>query len=273
MGATINGMPQRLPATVPAGPSASDAATVSRTVARLRHTEHGREVADYLVANDVKIRVVPDALFRSTHAGLGGVYDPRDRVISVPHAALGRTDLITTIAHEGTHAKDFSTRPNWLLQSVSTIAGSVGDAAKGLVTLRNPLTTWLNSVTARQHDDEVHAYGVQAQVAHELGMNESAWSHGQAKDGTPLPLEEVRSSIASDPLYRMGSTQRLVVGGGLGVGITMGAAFGAQAIASRLRPGSFLASHMWPTIALGGAMAGAWVIADQIRARSLEAEG
>ena len=244
---------------------------IEAAMSQLRATESGRHIADFLVASRMEIRVLPDAEFARSYPGAGAVYDPKSKAISVPQGGLDRNSFVTTLAHEGKHAMDFSDRPHWALQSFGLIGGSAADGAKALVTFRNPVTAWLDSLTARQNEDEVTAYHLQAQVAHELGRNESNWSLGQARDGTPLPIDEVRSNVATNDLYRMDPTRRLILGAGLGVGVTSFAAIGAQALASKLRPGSFLAGHSWPIYAIGGAMTAAWLVGDQIRARRLEA--
>jgi hypothetical protein len=256
------------PLAAPANPE--DGARIAAAVAQLRQTESGREVADFLARNKVNVRVLSDAEFRAHHPGAGAIYDPKRREIVMPQSALRSPALVTTIAHEGKHALDFADRPHWMIQSLGLIAGSAADGAKALVTFHNPVTGWLDSLTAHQNEDEVTAYHVQAQVAHELGRNESSWALGQAPDGTPLPIEDVRARVATDDLYRMDPTRRLVLGAGLGLGVTSVAAIGAQALASKLRPGSFLAQHAWPMYALGGAVTAAWVISDQLRARRLE---
>ena len=114
------------------------------------------------------------------------------------------------------------------------------------------------------------AYHLQAQVAAELGLDESSWSHGQARGGAALPLDEVRASIASDELYRMDPTRRLLLGGGLAVAASSVFALGSHVLATRLAPGSYLGTRMWPAAALAGAVTGAWVLADQVRAHRLE---
>ncbi|MCW2927829.1 MAG: hypothetical protein JWM86_1797 [Thermoleophilia bacterium] len=260
-------LPQR--AALPADPG--DAAAISAAVTRLRTTESGREVADFLAASHVEIRVVPNEVFKGRYPGAGAVYDPRTRLITVPQGAVRSPGFVTTLAHEGKHALDFKDRPHWALQSMGLLAGTAADGAKALVTLYNPVTAWLDSLTARQNEDEVNAYHVQAQVAHELGINESAWSLGQAASGEPLPLEDVRTRVATNDLYRMEPGRRLALGAGLGLATTSVAAIGAQALAGKLAPGSFLARHGWPLYAIGGAMTAAWVVADQARARRLEA--
>jgi hypothetical protein len=261
------------PVAQPVAANPADAARIAAAVAQLRGTESGREVADFLARNKVDIRVMPHRDFRAHYPGAGAIYDPKRHQISMPQSALGSSALVTTIAHEGKHALDFQDRPHWTIQSLSLIAGRAGDGAKALVTLNNPITGWLDSLTARQNEDEVNAYHLQAQVAHELGRNESSWALGQATDGTPLPLEDVRVRVATDDLYRMDPTRRLVLGAGLGLGVTSIAAIGAQALAGKLRPGSFLASHSWPVYALGGVATAAWVINDQLRSRRLESYG
>ncbi len=265
---TVSFAPAALPI---AQPPASDAQVIADTMQRLRATESGREVADFLAASRTEIRVLPDADFRARYPGAGAVYDPKTKLISVPQGGLRRDSFITTLAHEGKHALDFSDRPHWAFQSLGLIGGTAKDGLKALVTFRNPVTAWLDSLTARQNEDEVNAYHLQAQVAHELGKNESSWSLGQARDGTPLPIDEVRSNVATADLYRMDPTRRLILGAGLGLGITSAAAIGAQTLATTLRPGSFLAAHAWPMYAIGGAMTAAWVVGDQIRARRLDA--
>ncbi|MCW2921613.1 MAG: hypothetical protein JWL76_1487 [Thermoleophilia bacterium] len=259
-------LPVRRAATSPA-----DIQAIETAMQQLRATSSGREIADFLVASRMEIRVLPDAEFARNYPGAGAVYDPKAKAISVPQGALHRSSFVTTLAHEGKHALDFSDRPHWAVQSFGLIGGSAADGAKALVTFRNPVTAWLDSLTARQSEDEVNAYHLQAQVASELGKNESSWSLGQARDGAPLPIDQVRSNVATNDLYRMDPTRRLVLGAGLGLGVTSFAAIGAQALASKLRPGSFLAGHAWPVYAIGGAMTAAWVVSDQIRARRLEA--
>lgn len=251
--------------------SASDAQAIATAMQQLRATESGRPIADFLAASRMDIRVIPDAEFARSYPGAGAVYDPKTKAISVPQGALHRSSFVTTLAHEGKHALDFSDRPHWALQSYALIGGTAKDGLKALVTFRNPVTAWLDSLTARQNEDEVTAYHLQAKVAHELGRNESSWSLGQARDGTPLPIDEVRSNVATTDLYRMDPTRRLILGAGLGLAATSVAAIGAQTLASRLRPGSFLAGHAWPMYAIGGAMTAAWVVGDQIRAHRLEA--
>jgi hypothetical protein len=266
--------PAALPGAVPARRAATtpaDAQAIEAAMSQLRATRSGREIADYLVASRMEIRVLPDADFARRYPGAGAVYDPKAEAISVPQGGLHRSSFVTTLAHEGKHAMDFSERPHWALQSFGLIGGSAKDGLKELVTFGNPVTGWLDSLTARQNEDEVNAYHLQAQVAHELGKNESSWSLGQARDGTPLPIDEVRSNVATNDLYRMDPTRRLILGAGLGLGVTSFAAIGAQTLASKLRPGSFLAGHAWPIYAIGGAMTAAWVVGDQIRARRLEA--
>lgn len=269
MGATTWPSPPALPGAV-APRDAVEAQLVARAVQQLNATEQGRQVGEFLARSGVEIRVLPDEEYRAHYPGSGAAYDPRTRDIIVPRSQLFSPGMVTTLAHEGQHALDYSHRPPWYLEAVRIIAGSSGDAARSLVTFDNPLTAWLDSLTARQHEDEVVAYHLQAKVAHELGLNESAWSHGQARDGTPLPLDEVRASIAVDDLYRMSPMRRLLLGGGLGLTMTSVAALAGKGLASKLRPGSYLAAHSWPIYAVGGAMTGAWLIADQMRARRLE---
>lgn len=252
----------------PADPA--DAQAIATAVARLHTTGSGREVAEFLAANRVEIRVVPNEVFRGRYPGAGAVYDPKTRLITVPHGALSSRSFVTTLAHEGKHALDFADRPHWALQSIGMIGGTAADGAKALVTLRNPVTAWLDSLTARQNEDEVNAYHLQAKVAHELGLDESSWSLGQAPGGEPLPVEDVRTNVATADLYRMDPTRRLILGAGLGVATTTAASLGVQAVASKLRPGSYLANHGWPLYAAGAAAIGAWVLADQLRARRLE---
>ncbi len=266
--------PTALPGAVPvrrAATSPENIRAIETAMSQLRATESGRQIADFLVASRMEIRVLPDAEFARSYPGAGAVYDPKAKAISVPQGGLDRSSFVTTLAHEGKHAMDFSDRPHWALQSFGLFGGSAADGAKALVTFRNPVTAWLDSLTARQNEDEVNAYHLQAQVAHELGKNESSWSLGQARDGTPLPIDEIRSNVATNDLYRMDPTRRLILGAGLGVGVTSFAAIGAQTLASKLRPGSFLAGHAWPIYAIGGAMTAAWIVGDQIRARRLEA--
>lgn len=269
------GYPTAGPIAVPvrpaAAPNVDEARTIASTMKRLQATEAGREVSDFFIQNQTMIQVLPDIAFARKYPGAGAVYDPRTRLISVPQGALARSSFITTLAHEGKHALDFSDRPHPMLQGLKLIGGSAADGVKALVTLRNPVTAWLDSLTARQNEDEVNAYHLQAKVAHELGLNESHWALGQARDGTPLSIDEVRANVATTDLYRMDPMRRLMLGGGLGVAVTSSAALGVQALASKLRPGSYLAAHAWPIYALGGAMTAAWVIGDQIRARRLEA--
>jgi hypothetical protein len=258
------------PAAVPAPANPDDGARIAAAVAQLRQTTSGREVADFLARTKVDVRVLPDSEFRSHYPGAGAVYEPKRHEIVVPQSALYSPAFVTTLAHEGKHALDFSDRPHWMIQSLGLIAGSAADGAKALVTAHNPVTGWLDSLTAHQNEDEVAAYRVQAQVAHELGRNESGWALGQAPDGTPLSEEDVRARVATDDLYRMDPTRRLVLGAGLGIGVTSVAAIGAQALALKLRPGSFLAQHSWPMYALGGALTAAWVLGDQLRAHRLD---
>jgi hypothetical protein len=253
-----------------APPSSADAQVIAETMQRLQATQSGREVAEFLTASRTQIRVLPDAEFARSYPGAGAVYDPKTKLISVPQGGLRHGSFITTLAHEGKHAMDFADRPHWALQSLGLIGGTATDGVKALVTLRNPVTAWLDSLTARQNEDEVNAYHLQAQLAHELGRNESSWSLGQARDGTPLPIDEVRANVATNDLYRMDPTRRLILGAGLGLGMTSVAAIGAQALAAKLRPGSFLAGNSWPVYAIGGAMTAAWVVGDQIRARRLD---
>ena len=258
-------MPMARPAPV------DDRTRIDKALTELRTSPSGREIADFLAANSVEIRVMPDADFARQYPGAGAVYDPKSTLISVPRGSMDRPSFVTTLAHEGKHAMDFQHRPHWALQSFSLIGGSAADGAKALVTARNPLTAWLDSLTARQNEDEVNAYHLQAKVAHELGKNESSWSLGQARDGTPLELDEIRSNVATNDLYRMDPTRRLVLGAGLGLAATSFTAVGAALLAAKLRPGSYLAGHVWPLYALGGAMTAAWVLGDQVRARRLEA--
>ncbi len=250
--------------------SPSDAQAIAIAMQQLRATESGRPIAEFLAQSRMDIRVIPDADFARKYPGAGAVYDPKTKAISVPQGALHRSSFVTTLAHEGKHALDFSDRPHWALQSFGLIGGTAKDGLKALVTFENPVTGWLDSLTARQNEDEVNAYHLQAKVANELGRNESSWSLGQARDGTPLPLDEVRSNVATADLYRMDPTRRLILGAGLGLGATSFAAIGAQTLASKLRPGSFLAGNSWPVYVVGGAMTAAWVVGDQIRARRLE---
>lgn len=260
--------PARVPQRAVADPG--DAARIAAAVEQLRATEAGRGVAEFLATSRVNVRVLPDADFAAHYPGAGAVYDPKTGDISVPRRALASPALVTTLAHEGKHAQDFADRPHWMLQSLALIGNTAKDGAAALVTLRNPITAWLDSLTARQNEDEVTAYHLQAQVAAELGRNESNWALGQASDGSPLPIEEVRANVATSDLYRMDPARRLILGAGLGLGATGLAAMGAQQLASIVRPGSFLASNSWPMFLLGGAATAAWVAADQVRARRLE---
>lgn len=258
-------------APMPVAPRPRDDRTkIAAALSELRSSSSGREVADFLAANSVKIRVLPDSDFARRYPGSGAVYDPMTKLISLPQGGMDRPSFVTTLAHEGKHAMDFQDRPHWMLQSLGLIGGSAADGAKALVTARNPLTAWLDSITARQNEDEVNAYHLQAKVAHELGRNESRWSLGQARDGTPLALDDVRANVATHDLYRMDPQRRLVLAAGLGLATTSVAAVGAELLAEKLRPGSYLAANGWPIYALGGALAAAWVIGDQVRARRLE---
>jgi hypothetical protein len=234
------------------------AAKVQGAVATLRATPDGREVADWLATHRIEIQVVPDAAFRGTYPGAGAVYDARSRQIAIPQALLDRPELVTTLAHEGTHAMDFAGRGRWGAQAFGMIGGSAKDAGAALVTLHNPVTAWLDSVTARQNQDEVHAYHVQAQVASELGRNEGAWALGQAADGSVLSEDDTRTRVANDPLYRMSPANRAILGGGLALSVTSLAALAADRLGVRA----------WPVYAIGGALAAAWVGADQLHARS-----
>lgn len=249
----------------------ADAARIERALDRLRTTESGREVADFLAAERVDIKVFPDAEFTRRFPGAGAIYDPKTRDIVMPQRATASSSLVTTLAHEGKHAMDFDQKPHWMLQSLQLIGGTAGDGVKALTRFDNPITAWLDSLTARQNEAEVDAYHLQARVAHELGRNESSWALGQAADGSPLPLDQVRSRVATDELYRMDPTRRLVLGAGLGVATTMLGTAGVQTIAGKVAPGSFLAKHAWPLYAIGGALTAGWVVSDQARARGLAA--
>lgn len=261
------------PAADPSSPyelGASDAAYIRSALDRLRGTQSGRPIAEFLGQEGVRIQVLPDADFSAKYPGAGAIYDPKTRMISVPRHQLDDADLVTTLAHEGKHAYDYRNRPPWYIDSLSVVGGSLGDGLKAAVTLRNPVTAWLDAVTYRQNTFEVDAYHLQAEVAHELGLNELRWAHGQARDGTPLPLDEVRANIAVSDLYRMSRGRRLVLGAGMGFAGTLLAGTVGQTIAAKLRPGSFLAQHAWPIYAVAGALTGAWIIGDQVRAARLD---
>lgn len=249
--------------------TSADREIIDRTIERLRATENGREVADFLASGRVKIKVFSDAEFSRRFPGAGAIYDPRSTDIVMPRRMLTSTSLVTVLAHEGKHAMDFGSRPHWTVQSAGLILGTIGDGAKALGRFDNPMTAWLDSLTSRQNENEVTAYHLQAKVAHELGRNESHWALGQASDGTPLPLEGVRENIATAPLYRMQPLRRLMVSATLGTSSTFFAASGIQSIARRIRPDSYLAQHSWPVLAVGGALMGAWIVGDQMRARRL----
>jgi hypothetical protein len=237
------------------------AAKVQAAVAALHATPDGRELADWLAASRIDIQVVPDAAFQGEYPGAGAVYDARSRQITIPQGLLDRPELVTTLAHEGTHAKDFAGRGRWGAQAFGMIGGTAKDAGAALVTLHNPVTAWLDSLTARQNEDEVHAYHVQAQVASELGRNEGSWALGQAADGAVLSEDDTRTRIASDDLYRMTPGNRAILGGGLALSVTSLAALAADRLGAR----------SWPVYAIGGALAAAWVGADQVRAHRLAA--
>lgn len=243
-------------------PALTDQELIDRALRKLGETENGRVIADFLSSGKTKIRILDDEEFRRRFPGAGAIYDPRSRDIVMPRQAVDDPSLVTTLAHEGKHALDFSTRPHWMLQSAQSILGTIPDAGKGLVTLHNPVSSWLNALNRRQNENEVNAYHLQAKVAYELGYNESSWSYGQAPDGTPLPLEEVRKGVASDPLYRLSSSRRAFLGMGLGMSTTAIAAYSVQNAASKLRPGSYLAQHAWPVFAAGAALTSAFVLAD-----------
>lgn len=257
----------------PRQPLGPDALLVARSMDTLRATGSGREVADFLQRQHVSVQVLPDAEYAQRHPDSGASYDPKTRLVVTPRSALRDPAIgATTLAHEGQHALDFHDRPAWYVDSVGMMAGTSGDALRALVSFDNPMTAWLDSLTARQNGFEVTAYRRQAAVASELGLNQSAWSHGQARDGSVLSKEETRADIATSALYRMSPTRRLVLGGGLGLAVTSSAALGAGALAGRLAKGSYLAAHTWPVYAVGGAMTAAWLLADQIRAHRLEGQ-
>jgi len=252
-------------------PDPEDARKIADGISALQQTEHGAEVANFLAESHIGIEVIPGAEYRQKWPGSGAHFDPKRNVIRMPDYQLDDTDFLTVLAHEGTHARDADQRAPWFIDVFRVLGGSAKEGAKALVTFQNPVTAWLDGITVEQNEDEVHAYHVQAQVAQELGLNESSWALGQAKDGSPLPLDEVRANIAGDELYRMQPWRRLILGAGLGVGVTTAAALGTQTLASRIAPGSYMAAHVWPVYAIGGAMTAAWVLADQMHARQLDA--
>jgi hypothetical protein len=247
-----------------------DKQRIDATITRLLRTESGRDIAQFLADGRVEIEVFEDEEFSRRFPGAGAIFDPRTNDIVMPRRALDSSSLITTIAHEGKHAVDHATGSHWALESLKLVGGTVGDGAAALLRLDNPVTGWLDSITARQNEKEVAAYRLQAEVAHELGRNESSWSLGQAADGTPLPEDEIRRNVAMDDLYRMSSGRRLVLGSALGLGATSMAAWAVQSAATALKPGSFLAKHAWPVFVAGGALAGAFVLGDQQRSRKLD---
>jgi hypothetical protein len=262
------------PSIVPApGPDPAVARRIQDTVAQLRTTEHGRGVGDFLVQSRMNVRVVDNVQFRGEFPGAGAIYDARSREIIVPRGALDRPEFVTTLAHEATHARDFADRPAWGLQVAGLLGNSAKDAGTALVTFHNPVTAWLDSLTARQNEDEVNAYHLQAQVAAELGRNESSWALGQGSDGSVLSVDETRGRVATSDLYRMDPMRRLVLGGGIAIGATSAAAFGVSMLAHKLRPSSYLGSHMWPVYAVVGGLATAWVAGDQVRAHRLATDG
>lgn len=240
----------------------------------LASTESGREVAEFLDSGEVKVRIFDDAEYNRRFPGSGASFQPAFSTFNAPERALTpKPYAATVLAHEGQHAIDAGSKGSFILKTFGAMGGSVTDAVGAATRLENPMTGWIDGFTGRNNETEVNAYRRQAQVAIELGLNQGRWAHGQNPDGSLRSDDEIRQSLATDPLYRLSSGKRLLFGGAMGTLGTMVGAGAASFAIGKLAPNSYLASHAWPLYAAGAALTGAAILGDQLESRSLEATG
>ena len=227
-------------------------------------TRAGREVATYVREHPEIVRVWDDAEYQRTFPGSGASFNPARQQLNLPERVLEQPLRgATTVAHEGQHAADAPNRFGVVLRGVGNVLGSVGDAASAALHLDNPITGMLDGFATRELEFEVSAYRTQAQVAKELGRREYGWNLGQDIDGSVRSDDEIRAALAAESLYTMGSGRRLLLGSSIGLVGVLGTSMGVQALAAKLRPGSFLARHSWPVIAGGAALLGAALLHDR----------
>jgi hypothetical protein len=257
-----------------APPTELERRKLDRMLEILDGTVHGREVAAHVRAHPEQIRIWSNAEYDATFPGSGASFNPLRQHLNLPQRILDSPERgATTLLHEGQHSVD--ARSAWSVagRGVLTIFGSAWDGVRAAARLDNPISGWVDGIGTRQLETEVNAYRVQAQVAKELGRREYGWNLGQEIDGSVRSDEQIREALALESLYAMGPTRRLLLGAGVGSLAVLGASEGVSTLARAIKPGSYLATHRWPVLAVGAALLGAAVIHDQVDYRRRIASG
>ena len=258
---------------LPAGPSApaevnidvdGRAAALARSYELMRAAPAGAKVADYLATSDVDIRVMDDDEYDAQYPGTGGNFRPALQRLSIPEATFGSMPYAATVmAHEGQHALDAKSRISVFATTARNLATGSLDGVRALAHGGNPLSGWIDGYQSKQLEWEVSGYRTQAQVANALGLRQGSWAHGQARDGSVLPDEQIRTRIEADSLYQLAPNARLLIGGAAGMLGTLAVSSAVGAITSRLAPASWLARHPSAVTVGGAVLTGALLLADR----------
>lgn len=202
-----------------AQPPASSAAVAVQTdqqkldvvLAKLESTESGAEVVAWLRAHDMPLDILPDATYACARPGFGGSFE--NGRMKIPSGSLNDANWAATlIAHETQHAMDGKNIGFALTTVLGALPLAALDGVVGLLHGRNPVSAATERVNVRLRETEVHAYHRQAEVAGQLGLNQSGWSHGQREDGSVKSDTEIRDKLAKVPLYQSRMLGRAFLG-------------------------------------------------------------